>query len=189
MLELPVQGGGEPVEGTVLAPVDGVTFDVEVIGDHRHLLVLCPLAEEEPFEDVPVVFSDDFPRGQEPVHVLACLQVASLVRTDPLNARHDPVLARVEVTRGWCSVHTRGGWAGSISLSSLVPGLNICACFEFSCVRETTLDAFAVVLKPVRHQQRRAINCLVDVFECVELPVMNQSPFAVCGVDRTRGHL
>ena len=65
-LELSIQGGGEPVEGPVLAPIDRVTLDVEMIGYHRHLLILRPLAEEEAFEDEAVVFSDDFPRRQKP---------------------------------------------------------------------------------------------------------------------------
>ena len=55
-----------------------------------------------------------------------------------------------------------------------VPRLDIRARFQFASLWEAGGDTFAVVSEPVGYEQWVAVGCLDEVFEDVELPLVNR---------------
>ena len=72
---------------------------------------------------------------------------------------------------------------------TFVPCLDIRACFKFASLREAGGDALTVMGKPVGHEQWVAVGCLDEIFEDVELALMNRRPLTVAGVDRAAREL
>ena len=66
---------------------------------------------------------------------------------------------------------------------SFVPVRDVLVAFNLPCLREPLPDPVPVVLEPVGHQYVLAVGFLDQIFQEIQLPVVDVDDFMVFGVD------